>query len=144
LIAVDTNLLLYAHKRQSDFHAAARKAIERLVEEQPTWSIPWPCLHEFFAVSSNPRIFAEPDAASATRKQIDIWLEAPNLQLISEGNDHWRTLSHLLKESKVVGGAVHDARIAAICIENGVSELWTADRDFAKFKGLKSSNPLVQ
>jgi uncharacterized protein len=144
LIAVDTNLLLYAHKRRNDFHTPARKALEHLAEAQATWSIPWPCLHEFYAVASNPRIFAETDAARAAITQIEIWLEAPNLQLIGESDEHWQTLSRLLGESKVLGGAVHDARIAAICIENGVSELWTADRDFAKFKGLKSVNPLVQ
>jgi uncharacterized protein len=141
--AVDTNILLYAHKRQNPFHEAARRAINELVVRDAPWAIPWPCVHEFYATASNPRIFPEKNAASGAMEQIDIWFEAPNLQVIGETGEHWSTLSRLLLESKTLGGAVHDARIAAICIENGVKELWTADRDFAKFKGLKSSNPLV-
>lgn len=144
MIAVDTNILLYAHKRQNPFHGAARRVVAALAESDATWAIPWPCLQEFYAAASNPRIFPEVDAASAAVKQIDLWFESPSLLVISETGTHWEALAKLLRESKVVGGATHDARIAAICIENGVKELWTADRDFAKFKGLKSSNPLVQ
>ncbi len=144
MIAIDTNILLYAHKRQSSFHSVASAAVSDLAESKTTWAIAWPCLHEFYATASNPKIFPEAAAASAASRQIDIWLESPSLLLISETSEHWLTLSHLLREAKIVGGATHDARIAAICIENGVKELWTADRDFAKFKGLKSSNPLVK
>jgi uncharacterized protein len=143
MTAVDTNVLLYAHKRHILFHEAAQRVIRELVERNEPWAIPWPCIHEFYAAASNPRIFPERDAAHGAIEQINIWFEAPNLQMIGETNEHWETLSRVLTESKVVGGATHDARIAAICIENGVRELWTADRDFAKFKGLKSSNPLV-
>jgi len=39
---------------------------------------------------------------------------------------------------------IHDARIAAICLENGVVELWSADRDLGRFAGLKVVNPLVK
>jgi predicted nucleic acid-binding protein len=58
-------------------------------------------------------------------------------------DQHWRVLSDLLRKAKLQGGQFHDARIAAICIENGVSVLYSADRDFGRFKALKTLNPLV-
>jgi uncharacterized protein len=143
MIAVDTNILVYAHKQVSDFHTTAKRRVAELVESGDAWAIPWPCLHEFYAISSNPKLFKEPSAALHALDQIEAWLESPTLALIAETSNHWESFSDVIMRSGAVGGAVHDARIAAICIENGVRELWTADRDFAKFKGLKSSNPLV-
>jgi uncharacterized protein len=143
MIAVDTNILIYAHKQVSDFHATAKRCLTELVESGDAWAIPWPCLHEFYAIASNPKLFREPSAALHALNQIDAWLESPTVVLIAETSAHWKFFSDVVTRSSAVGGAVHDARIAAICIENGVKELWTADRDFAKFKGLKSSNPLV-
>jgi uncharacterized protein len=144
MIALDTNILVYAHKQISEFHVLAKRRIEALVESGAAWAIPWPCLHEFYAISSNPKLFKEASAPLRALDQIDAWLESPTLTLIAETADHWNSFNDVIRRSRAVGGAVHDARIAAICIENGVKELWTADRDFAKFKGLKSSNPLVQ
>ena len=46
-------------------------------------------------------------------------------------------------ESKVTGPRVHDARVAVLCLHHGVDELWSADRDFGRFAGLKVRNPLV-
>jgi uncharacterized protein len=143
MIAVDTNILVYAHKQVSDFHALAKRRLAELIESGNLWAIPWPCLHEFYAISSNPKIFKEPSAALRAIDQIEAWFESPSLTLIAETSNHWESFRDVITRAGAVGGAVHDARIAAICIENGVRELWTADRDFAKFKGLKSSNPLV-
>lgn len=71
-------------------------------------------------------------------------MESPSLSLIGETPQHWATLSKLAAQAKVQGGAIHDARIAAICLDHGISELWTADRDFSRFPGLRVRNPLVE
>jgi predicted nucleic acid-binding protein len=44
----------------------------------------------------------------------------------------------------VTGPLVQDARIAALCLQHGVRELWTADRDFSRFPALGVRNPLVE
>lgn len=142
-VAVDTNILVYAHNRASEWHAAARSALEELAQSPARWAIAWPCIHEFLAVVTNPRLFLRPESLEAALKQIEAWLESPGLQLISEMQGHWTELSRLLRGGKLMGGAVHDARIAAICREHGVTELWTADRDFSRVTGLRVRNPLV-
>ena len=144
MIAVDTNLLVYAHRRDSDWHTEARRHIGDLAEGRESWGIPWPCIHEFISVVTHPRIFRRPSTLSEAIAQVEAWLESPTLVLLSEGGGHWRALRAALETGKVVGPLVHDARIASLCIEHSVRELWTADRDFGRFKGLPFRNPLVR
>ena len=70
------------------------------------------------------------------------WLESPVVELLNESDLHWQTLRELLRSGRVKGPMVHDARIAALCTARGVTELWTADRDFSRFPTLRTRNPL--
>lgn len=143
MIAVDTNILLYSHREDYPLHEQAFRALSELSSSRELWAIPWPCLHEFIAIATNARLFPTPSTLAEVQRQVSQWLSSPTLRLLPESEGHWEALLDVLSRSHAVGGAVYDARIAAVCIEHGVKELWTADRDFAKFKGLKSSNPLV-
>ena len=143
MIAIDTNLLVYAHRRESGFHDRASARVAELVASGSAWAIPWPCLHEFYGVVTNARAFQPPSTIAQASTQIAEWLSSPGLALIHEGAGHWKALHGLLVSGRVSGGQVHDARIAAICIENGVREFWTADRDFNRFPSLTVRNPLV-
>lgn len=143
MIAVDTNLLVYAHRRDSEFHTAADRLIRELAEGRSSWAVPWPSVHEFFAIVTHPRIYAPPSTTEEAVDQLDAWLESPSLVLLGEGPDHWPTLRDLLVRGHVSGPLVHDARVAAVCLSHGVRELLTADRDFGRFPGLTTRNPLT-
>jgi toxin-antitoxin system PIN domain toxin len=143
VIAVDTNLLVYAHREDSPWHDAAYARIAELAEGRAPWAIPWPCLHEFLAIVTHPRIYAPPTRLAGAMDQIEAWLEAPSLVLLSEGDGYWAALRGALEAGRVVGPQVHDARVAALCQLHGVREIWTADRDFGRFPGLAAHNPLV-
>ncbi len=142
MIAVDTNLLVYAHRQDNPFHASARQAITRLAEGRASWAIPWPCLHEFLAIVTHPRIYSPPSTPSQAALQIDAWMESPSLLLLAENEAHWPQLRDLVDKVRLQGAIVHDARIAAICMCHGVHEFWSADRDFSRFPGLRLHNPL--
>lgn len=143
MIAVDTNILVYAHREDAPFHAAAVQQVTRLAEGQAIWAIPWPCVHEFLAIVTHPRIYAPPTPLPRALDQIDAWLESPTLALLTETALHWATLRTALATGRVTGPMVHDARVAALCRQHGVRELWSADRDFDRFAGLRVINPLV-
>lgn len=143
MIAVDTNVLVAAHRADAEFHAAAASRIRELAEGRGPWALPWPCLHEFYAVVTHPRIFVPPSAPDEAVGQVDAWLESPSVVLLSEGAAHWPTLSDLLRDGKISGPMVHDARIAALCLAHGARELWSADRDFSRFPRLRTVNPLI-
>jgi toxin-antitoxin system PIN domain toxin len=143
VIAVDTNILVHAHRRDSEFYRSADNAVRGLADEGQAWAIAWPCLAEFFTVATHPRIYDPSSTIAEALEQIDIWLEAPTVVLLAETIGSWPLLRNLLVTGSVVGPMVYDARIAAICIAHGVRELWTADRDYGRFPGLRTRNPLV-
>jgi toxin-antitoxin system PIN domain toxin len=144
LIGVDTNLLVYAHRSDSPWHAAAAACLRELAEGRRAWAIPWPCLHEFLAVVTHPRIYDPPTPTARALDQVAAWLESPSLVLLAESHDHWETLRPLVEAGRIAGPQFHDARIAAICSAHGVAELWSADRDFGRFPALVVRNPLVR
>jgi toxin-antitoxin system PIN domain toxin len=143
VIAVDTNLLVYAHREDSPWHDRAYARVAELAEGRGAWAIPWPCLHEFLAIATHPRIYQPPTPLAQAIEQIDAWLEAPSLTVLSEADGYWPELCAVLQAGRVTGPRVHDARVAALCRLHGVRELWTADRDFSRFPGLVLRNPLV-
>ncbi len=142
MIAVDTNILVYAHRADADWHSAAVNLVTELAEGTSEWSIPWSCLHEFIAVVTHPRIFKTPTPLKQAFGQVDAWLESPTLVVLSENDQHADMLRRLAVAGRIRGPQVHDARIAAVCLSHGVREIWTADRDFSKFAPLKAKNPL--
>lgn len=140
MIAVDTNLLIYAHRSDSPFHSRALEVLEDTATR--SWAVPAPCLHEFVAVSTHPRVFDPPSPLKDARKALSTWLESPTLCVLSETDGYWAVFDRVLGESKIRGPRVHDARIAALCIHHGVEELLSADRDFSRFR-IEVRNPLL-
>jgi toxin-antitoxin system PIN domain toxin len=143
VIAVDTNLLVYAHRGDSPFHESAAKHVKRLAEGRAAWAIPWPCIHEFLAIVTHRKIYQPPTPMEQAVDQVEAWRESPNLQFIGELGGYWDKLKTALLKGNVSGTMTHDARIATICRQHEVAVLWSADRDFSRFSGIKIVNPLV-
>jgi len=143
VIAVDTNLLVHAHRADSPRHEAAVAAIRAAGRSANGWAIPWPCAHEFVAVVTG-RAFGEARTPVALAFDVlDAWLAHPRCRPIGETDAHASILRRLMDRATLAGGAVHDARIAAICIGHGIDELWTSDRDFSRFPDLRTRDPLI-
>jgi uncharacterized protein len=144
MIAVDTNVLVYAHREDSEFHSIAVRKLGALAQGKGAWALPWPCLHEFYSIVTHPQIFDPPTPQKAALGQIDAWLESPSVTLLSETAAHWKELRALLAAGRIGGPLVHDARVAAICLQHGVRQLWSSDRDFSRFPALNAVNPLAE
>jgi len=143
MTAVDTNVLVYAHRGDSPWHEAAKQRLSDLAEAPLPWAIPWPCIHEFLSIVTSPRVFRKPTPLAHALEQVEAWMRSPTLHLIGEGPGHWKRLRSTLEAGSIAGAKVHDARIHAIATDHGVSVLWSADRDFNRFLGLRIVNPLV-
>jgi toxin-antitoxin system PIN domain toxin len=138
MIAVDTNVLVYAHRLDSPFYKAANRAVRELAEGLTNWALPWPCLHEFFGVVTNRRLYRVPTPVDVALSQLDSWLESPTVRLLSESPGHFTQLSELIRSATVLGPQIYDAKIAAICLSHGVRELLTMDRDYSRYPALKT------
>jgi toxin-antitoxin system PIN domain toxin len=144
VIAVDTNLLVYSHREDAQFHLAARGLIDTLRHQSAPWAIPWPCVHEFIGIVTHPRIYQPPTPLNKALAALQMWQAGDNLQLLAESPGYFEKLRGLAVAAKLSGPRIHDARIAALCLHHGVRELWTADRDFSMFPQIRTRNPLLK
>lgn len=144
MIAVDTNILVYAHRPEMSFHAEAKTVLRDLAQGSSAWAIPVHCLIEFSAVVTNTKLWRAPSEPDDVRAQVDAWLASPTANVLGEDRGFWSVFAEVHRQARTSGGAVHDTRIAACCRYHGVSELWSADRDFGRYGWLRVRNPLVK
>jgi predicted nucleic acid-binding protein len=121
MIAVDTNVLVYAHREDSPFHERARSCLDSLANGRAAWAIPWPCLHEFLSIATHPRIYDPPTPLALALDQIDAWLEAPSLVLLAETDSHWPELRTLVESARVSPGPRYTTRASPPCAGNMAS-----------------------
>jgi predicted nucleic acid-binding protein len=115
--------------------------MKELAEGSVEWAIPWPCLHEFVAIVTHPRIYDPPTPTARALEQVDAWLGSPSLTVLTESEQHWSQLRSVITASQA---RIHDARIVALCRQHGVRELWSAGRDLNGYASLSVANPLAQ
>jgi hypothetical protein len=143
VIVVDANLLIYSYDLSSADHKKSVDWIERVFSGTEAVGLPWQSVSAFLRVVTNrqlPGIRVSVDEAVAV---VEEWLQAPNVQILVPGDQHWSLLKQMILEGRASGPLVSDAEIAALTVEYG-GMLHTADRDFARFPGLRWVNPLVQ
>ena len=140
--ALDTNVLV-PEVVSSAFHPVARTLLVELAEGPAPWAIPWPCVYEFLRVVTHPRVFHPPMPIAAAMRDLRQILASPSLVLLGETARHAEVMATVVEASGASGNLVHDAHIASLCLEHGVSELVTGDRDFARFPQVRTFNPFV-
>jgi toxin-antitoxin system PIN domain toxin len=139
--AIDTNVLIFAEIRSSAQHERARALLRECGEGAAAWAIPWPCIYEFLRVVTHPRVYHPPVPHAIALADVRSVLASPSLVMLSETPRHADVMDEVVRHSGASGNLIHDAHIAALCIEHGISELWTGDRDFSRFRGLKVVDP---
>jgi uncharacterized protein len=140
VIVLDANILFYAYATASPQHEKARICVERLFSGIEPVGLPWQTITAFLRISTNARLPGARPAAEAGQ-EVEAWLKQPNVRVIAPMDDHWQVLRQTIFEGQAFGPLVSDAEIAALTIEYG-GVLYTADRDFARFPGLRWKNPL--
>ena len=141
MILVDVNLLLYAHNPRAVDHAAARAWFESTLGGSALVRFAWMTLWAFVRITTNSRAFERPTSTAQAAERVASWLARPACGMLDPGERHWDILTDLLRSGQVSGPLVTDAVLAAIAIEHG-AVLYTTDRDFARFPGLRFVNPL--
>ena len=141
--AFDTNVLVFAEIRTNPFHETARQLLGEASEGSAPWALPWPCAYEFLRVVTHPRIYYPPVPVPRALQDLGRILASPTLILLSETERHIEIFQQVINTSGVAGNLIHDAHIAALCLEHGVSELVTGDRDFLRFPDLRVTNPFM-
>jgi len=141
MIVPDANLLLYAYDRDSQHHARAAAWLSSVLTGAELVGMPWQTIWAFLRISTNGRIFTSPLSMEQATGLVDEWLAQDRVRLLAPGERHWTLLKEMLRKGAMYGSQTTDAQLAAITLEHG-GVLYTTDRDFARFPGLRWVNPL--
>ena len=141
MIVLDANVLLYAYDVNSENHAKARAWVEQVFSDGTPIGLPWQTVAAFIRVVTNPRLPGKRFTPEEAARIVDQWLDQPNVRLLAPGDQHWTILRQVMIDGQARGPLVSDAQLAALAIEYG-GILQTTDRDFARFAGLRWTNPL--
>jgi toxin-antitoxin system PIN domain toxin len=141
MILIDVNLLLYAYNASAPEHPAARRWLQETFSKPQPVLLPWATILGFLRIATSHRIWAEPLSIAEAVDIVDSWLALPNVTVTQPGERHWSILKQLLPDSQSRGALVPDAHLAALAIEHGAG-LCTNDRDFARYRGIRVTNPL--
>lgn len=142
MILVDANILIYAYSSATEHHAPARSWVDVAFGGTEQIGLAWPVIYAFIRLATNTRIFANPYSIEEAVAIVDEWLEQPNAVLLDAGRAHWPIARSVLIDAQVRADLVSDAQLAALAVEHDAT-IYTADRDFRRFKGVRVENPLV-
>jgi len=134
VIAVDTNVLVYAHRAEMPLHAAATARLRVLVEGSMPWALPVFCIGEFVRVVTHPRVFHPPSDLETALEFLAHVLGSPSARLLLPGPTYPTVFAEACRAGAVQGNLASDAQVVALCREHGVAEILTEDRDFARFE----------
>ena len=141
MIVVDANLLLYAYDSAFPRHAEARAWVEKVFSGSEPVLLPWQSISAFARIMSNRRLPGDRFTIQEVVDFVDRWLQQPNVHALGPGDEHWPLFRQMLVEGQASGDLTSDAQFAALTMECG-GVLYTTDRDFARFPGLRWTNPL--
>ncbi len=142
--AIDVNVLLYASDSGSKLHDRARTFLQESIEDAELLYVPWPVAMGYLRIATHPSIFAHPLSPTEAISNLEALLRRPNVRTVAEGDGFWDAYRRVNDEVVVRGNLVPDAHLASLLIQNGVTELWTHDRDFRKFPGLRVRDPFEE
>ncbi|MHB1194714.1 MAG: TA system VapC family ribonuclease toxin [Longimicrobiales bacterium] len=137
MIAVDTNVLVYAHRSGVREHERALTWLRYLAEGPVPWGVPVFVLGEFLRVVTHPRIFDAPSSLEEATSALEGLMASPSVRVLAPGPRYGGILLEAVRAARATGNLVFDAQIAALCRENGVSQLLTRDRDFSRFPWIR-------
>lgn len=141
MITPDANVILYAYNEDAPPHGKAKKWLEEQFSAPISFALSWQAITAFLRISTNPKAFPQPFDLNEAIEIFDEWLALPNIEILTPTSNHWAIFQNLMVKGQTRAALMMDAHLAALAIEHDAI-LATADRDFQKFPGLKTINPL--
>lgn len=135
--AVDTNVLIAAHRVEHERHVIGLARLTNLAESRIPWALPVFCIAEFVRVVTHPRVFSPPSSLPQSTQFIERLLESPSVEVLLPRAGFWTVFSEVLTIGAATGNLAYDAQIAALCMQHGVEAIVSEDRDFARFPFLR-------
>ena len=142
MIALDTNLLIYAHRTAVPEHKAAQQAIQQACNATGGCGISMPCIAEFWSIVTHPAATGRPSSSREASAFIRALVETGSIEVWTPGFGFADRLMQLAEDLDVSGVRIFDLQIALVAFEHGAHEIWTHDRSFVRLPGMKICDPL--
>jgi uncharacterized protein len=140
---LDTDVLVYASDESSSFHERAIGLLETLAAGPDLVYLFWPVALGYLRISTHPAIFQKPMSAAEAMANVDDLVSRPHVRTGGEVDGFWDTYREVTSGPPVRGNLVPDAHLVALMRQHGVSTIWSHDRDFLKFRGIKVQDPFA-
>lgn len=141
MILLDTNLLIYSMDASSPHHPTARDWFEKILSGEEEVGLAWTVILAFIRIVTHPAIVRSPLAPEVALDYVDSWIQQPCVRIIVPGPKHWLIFRSLIRSTGAAGNLTSDAHLAALAIEYDCP-LYSTDRDFGRFQGIRYINPL--
>lgn len=138
---LDVNVLVYAADETSDRHSRSRALLDHIATNPAITYLFWPVLLGYVRIITHPAIVDSPLSPDAAIADIDDLVRRPQIVVVGEGERFWETFTRLARTVTPRGNLTPDTHLVALMAENGVSTIWTGDRDFRKFSGITVNDP---
>ena len=140
---LDTNVLIYASDESSAFHSRAIELLETLVVGPDLVYLFWPVALGYLRISTHPTIFDKPLSPAQATANVDDLVSRPHVRTAGEADGFWDTYRGVTGGTPIRGNLVPDAHVVALMRQQGVSTIWSHDRDFLKFSGITVRDPFA-
>ena len=140
MLLVDVNVLVHAYRTGASDHERYRAWLQDMVNGEAGYATSDIVLSGFVRIVTHPRVFSPPSPIEHALAFVEAFRSQPNATPVAPGPRHWEIFAKLCRTAGAKGNLVPDAYLAALAIETG-SEWITADRDFARFPGLRWRRP---
>ncbi len=142
MLAIDTNILVYAHFDRYPQHEKARAFVEEQLLAGNDWCLGWQIYYEYLRIVTHPRVHEKPLTLAKAMADLEPYLSSPSCQVLTHSPQHHQVLAALSQRfGTVSGNHIHDFHYAALLFEHGVKRIATADADFRRFDFLEVMDP---
>lgn len=139
--AIDANILLYASDEDSPYHDRAVRLLDEIAIGPEIVYLFWPIAMAYLRIATHPAIFARPLSQADARANLDSLLALPHVQAVGEDDRFWDRFREVADDVRPTGNLVPDAHIVALMLSHGIRTIWTRDRDYRSFSGIRVRDP---
>lgn len=139
-VTVDANVLVYASNEAEPVHEPARLLVERLASGPEIVYLFWPTIMAYLRIVTHPSVLPRPLSPGDAIANIEALLAPPHVRTPGEGDGFWKIYRATRSDSDR-GNDVPDGHLAALMRQHGVGTIYTRDRDFRRFDGIRAEDP---
>ena len=144
MFVVDTNILIYAADKRSDFHPLCSNLVEKWKERLDPWHLTWGICYEFLRVSTHPKVFRNPWKVTDSWSFLEALQASPGFSMLVETDRHSQLFAQSIQDQPHLrANLLHDFHTAVLMKEHGIRWIYTRVIAFRRFSSIEPIDPIT-